>query len=190
MRSRRSSGSNCVDSAVEPTMSQNITVSCRRSASIIGGEVASDVALAAADWATIGGSAPKAAIAANSLRRWPTEVTPMLIRSSAVSCGSTSPSTSFRRMQVRIVRAPARVATPLRPCGDPRLRGTAAPHRSEDIPLPFEPTSGSAQTAQCRPSKSGEPPKRHWDLPCSSAGSRPRPSPGGTAVRGVSRQWV
>ena len=38
-----------------------------------------------------------AAIAARSLRRWPTEVTPMLIRSSAVSSGSTSPSTSLSR---------------------------------------------------------------------------------------------
>src|SRR5215510_12335256 len=33
MTSRNSSGSSCVDSAVEPTKSQNITVSCRRSAS-------------------------------------------------------------------------------------------------------------------------------------------------------------
>src|SRR3954454_23391150 len=31
-------------------------------------------------------------------------------------------------MQARIVRAPARVATRLRPCGDPRLRGAEAPH--------------------------------------------------------------
>ena len=36
-----------------------------------------------------------AAIAANSLRRWPTEVTPMLMRSSAVNSDSTSPSTSL-----------------------------------------------------------------------------------------------
>jgi hypothetical protein len=33
MTSRRSSGSSRADSAVEPTRSQNITVSCRRSAS-------------------------------------------------------------------------------------------------------------------------------------------------------------
>ena len=77
--------------------SQNITVSWRRSASIIGGEVASDVALAAADWATVGGSAPKAAIAASSLRRWPTEVTPRSFRSSAVSSRSTSPSIALSR---------------------------------------------------------------------------------------------
>src|SRR3954452_13048688 len=44
-----------------------------------------------------GGAAPSEAIAARSLRRWPTEVTPMLIRSSDVSSGSTSPSTSFSR---------------------------------------------------------------------------------------------
>jgi hypothetical protein len=35
---------------------------------------------------------PRVAIASSSLRRWPTEVTPMLIRSSAVSFGSTSAS--------------------------------------------------------------------------------------------------
>jgi GAF domain-containing protein len=30
-------------------------------------------------------------------------------------------------MQALIVQAPARAATPIRPCGDPRLRGAAAP---------------------------------------------------------------
>ena len=37
------------------------------------------------------------AIASSSLRRWPTEVTPMLIRSSTVSFGSTSASISLSR---------------------------------------------------------------------------------------------
>jgi hypothetical protein len=40
---------------------------------------------------------PRAAMAERSLRRWPTEVTPMAIRSSAVRSGSTSPSTSLSR---------------------------------------------------------------------------------------------
>jgi hypothetical protein len=47
--------------------------------------------------AAAGATALSAAIAASDLRRWPTEVTPMLIRSSAVSSGSTSPSTSLSR---------------------------------------------------------------------------------------------
>src|SRR5215468_2422254 len=45
--SRRSSGSRRADSAVEPTRSQNITVSCRRSASIGGGEGGPEVTLVA-----------------------------------------------------------------------------------------------------------------------------------------------
>src|SRR5262249_28228621 len=44
-----------------------------------------------------GGAARSEAIAARSLRRWPTEATPMLIRSSDVSSGSTSPSISLSR---------------------------------------------------------------------------------------------
>jgi len=40
-------------------------------------------------------------------------------------------------MQARIVRAPARAATPLHPCGDPRLRRSRSPLMDEDIPLPF-----------------------------------------------------
>ena len=73
MTSRKSSGSSRADSAVEPTRSQNITVSCRRSASArcppaCGGDAAE---AAAARWVP-----PSAAIAARSLRRWPTEVNP------------------------------------------------------------------------------------------------------------------
>ena len=79
-------------SAVEPTRSQNITVSCRRSASA-GAGASRGAAVAAA----AGASAPSAAMASSSLRRWPTEVTPSSIRSSAVSFGSTSPSISLSR---------------------------------------------------------------------------------------------
>src|SRR5262249_38554108 len=70
MSSRRSSGSNRVESGVEPTRSQNITVSWRRSASLE----------AAAVTAEVGSEALRVAMASSSLRRWPTEVTPMLIR--------------------------------------------------------------------------------------------------------------
>ena len=84
----RSSGSNRVDSGVEPTRSQNITVSCRRSASLEAADVTAEV----------GSEALSVAMASSSLRRWPTEVTPMLIRSSAVSFGSTS----ARKRQPRV----------------------------------------------------------------------------------------
>jgi hypothetical protein len=192
----------------------------------------------------VAGSAPRAAIAARSVRRWPTEVTPMLIRSSAVSSGSTSPSTSLprnagahcsspsprsqsatsrgicgpfvartsgsahsphhrssgrprhRRSQLlfidpedvearfrrgipptreemcgadaprldptAMVRAPARAATPSRPCGGPRLRGAAA-LMDDDRPLPFELPAAAApgckspllKDGHYRPGKSG-----------------------------------
>src|SRR5271167_4676773 len=87
MISRRSSGSNRVESAVEPTRSQNITVSCRRSAV----------------WATAAGtgaastSLRNAAIAASSFRRWPTRLTPRSLRSSAVSSGNTAASIALPR---------------------------------------------------------------------------------------------
>src|SRR5215471_3923815 len=48
-------------------------------------------------------------------------------------------------MQARIVRAPARAATPLRPCGDPRLRGAAAPH-GRGYSSVLRRASGSAET--------------------------------------------
>src|SRR5712692_7228836 len=49
-------------------------------------------------------------------------------------------------MQARIVRAPARVATPLRPCGDPRLRGAVTSH-GRGYSSACRPTSGSAKIA-------------------------------------------
>src|SRR5438309_9536119 len=63
MTSRRSSGSRRAASAVEPTRSQNITVSCRRSAS-------AETAPAGATCAATGGASERrAAIAARSFRR-------------------------------------------------------------------------------------------------------------------------
>src|SRR5262249_35752552 len=72
----------------EPTRSQNITVSCRRSAS------------AAADDGSGAGAAgdapsPRAAIAASSRRRSPTAATPMSFRSAVVSSDSTSQLIAF-----------------------------------------------------------------------------------------------
>jgi hypothetical protein len=72
-------------SAVEPTRSQNITVSCRRSA-----------ARAAAVGSGAGPTSVRnAAIASSNFRRWPTEVTPRPIKSSAVKLASTSASMWF-----------------------------------------------------------------------------------------------
>src|SRR5437868_13736595 len=47
-------------------------------------------------------------------------------------------------MQARIVRAPTRVATPLRPCGDPRLGGAVTCY-GRGYSSACRPTSGSAE---------------------------------------------
>src|SRR6516162_262955 len=90
MISRRSSGSSCAESAVEPTRSQNITVNCRRAA-----------AISMTSWHSGPGSGRpsvrKAAIAASNFRRCPTRLTPISLRSSAVSSGSTAASISLSR---------------------------------------------------------------------------------------------
>ena len=43
--------------------------------------------------------------------------------------GRTSASNRSRKMQARIVRAPARATKSPRPCADPRPQGAAVPHR-------------------------------------------------------------
>ncbi len=86
MTSRRSSGSRRDESSVEPTRSQNITVSCRRSAS--AGAIRSGEA---------GSSEPSAAMASSNRRRCPIDVTPSSRRSSPVSRRKTSPSMSLSR---------------------------------------------------------------------------------------------
>jgi hypothetical protein len=86
-------GSKRIDSGVDPTRSQNITVSWRRSAS--AGAVPP---LGAMDGVGSGGAAARrAAIASSSRRRSPTKVTPRSFRSSAVRLGSTSASILFSR---------------------------------------------------------------------------------------------
>ena len=86
--SRRSSGSRRVESAVESTTSQNITVIWRRSAA---GTPLS------ADGCREPSSLRKAAIAASILRRCPTRPTPRSLRSSAVNSGSIARSMALSR---------------------------------------------------------------------------------------------
>src|SRR5215469_16214277 len=61
MISRRSSGSRRDESAVEPTKSQNSTVSCRRSADDIGAAAGGDAASAGALDARMVSAAPQSA---------------------------------------------------------------------------------------------------------------------------------
>jgi len=87
-------GMSAADNAVEPTRSTNITVSCRRSPSAsraVGG--ASTGALGPVFGVKAG--AASAAIASRSLRRCPTMLTPMSLRSSTVSLGRMSATISF-----------------------------------------------------------------------------------------------
>src|SRR5271165_5627408 len=88
MTSRKSSGSRRAPSAVEPTRSQNITVSGLRSASAGAVAALSGTGLR---------SLRNAAIAASNLRRCPTRLTPRSLRSSAVSSGNTAASIAWSR---------------------------------------------------------------------------------------------
>src|SRR5690242_5426051 len=79
----------------------NITVSCRRSARGVRAAAAGSGARAVSPCAPRGGgasaSARRVSMASSSLRRWPTTVTPMSLRSSAVSLGRTAASISLSR---------------------------------------------------------------------------------------------
>jgi len=87
-----SSGSSREASAVEPTRSQNMTVTCRRSASGLAADL-----LASWAAASTAGTDCKAAIAADNRRRSPTNLTPRSFRSSAVRLGSRSAPILFAR---------------------------------------------------------------------------------------------
>src|ERR1700730_6487025 len=87
MTSRRSSGSKRTDSGVEPTRSQNMTVSWRRSA---------PSACGAAAGSGTGGWVSSAAIARSIRLRWPS-TTPSFSRSASVSSGKISASIAFSR---------------------------------------------------------------------------------------------
>ena len=86
------------ESAVEPTKSENITVTWRRSARSSGCALgALDVVAASTDGVLPLASARRAAMASSSLRRCPSAVTPSSFRSSAVRLGRTVSSISFSR---------------------------------------------------------------------------------------------
>src|ERR1700730_15170477 len=87
MTSRRSSGSKRTESGVEPTRSQNMTVSWRRSAPSARGAAAGGGA---------GGWVSSAAIARSIRLRWPS-TTPSFSRSASVSSGKISASIAFSR---------------------------------------------------------------------------------------------
>jgi hypothetical protein len=108
MTSRRSSGSIRAASAVEPTRSENITVTWRRSPTASrGGSAIDELAdddtgegtdvVAGDDAAVASISERKRAIASSNLRRSPTRTTPRSFKSSAVNLGSTSLAILFSR---------------------------------------------------------------------------------------------
>jgi hypothetical protein len=103
--SQRSSGSMRAESAVEPTKSENITVTWRRSAAVSldgnAGAVKEGSEGAGAVFALV-----SSAIASKSFLRWPTAVTPKSLTSSAVSFGRTVSSTPFSRKAASTVRDP------------------------------------------------------------------------------------
>src|SRR5262249_23769544 len=97
--SRRSSGSSLAAKAVEPTRSQNRTVSWRLSGSVCGEAGAVGGAAAA-------GVAPDSATIALRIRfRWP-RATPNLSRSVSVTSGKTSTSTAFSAKTVAYCPSP------------------------------------------------------------------------------------
>ena len=98
MTSRRSSGSMRAERAVEPTRSENITVTWRRSARSSGEALgALDPVATSAAGALPLASALRTAIASRSLRRCPSAATPSSFRSSAVRLGRTVSSISLSR---------------------------------------------------------------------------------------------
>jgi hypothetical protein len=84
--------------AVEPTKSENITVTWRRSARSSGcGLGVLDVVPASTDGAFPLASLRRAAMASSKMRRCPSAVTPSSFRSSAVRLGKTRSLISFSR---------------------------------------------------------------------------------------------
>ena len=74
----------CVESAVEPTRSENITVTWRRSARSSGKALGVlDVVAASAEGGLLPASARRVAMASSSLRRCPSDATPSSLRSSS-----------------------------------------------------------------------------------------------------------
>ena len=86
------------ESAVEPTKSENITVTWRRSARSSGGALgALDVVAASTEGALPLASLRRAAMASSSFTRCPSDATPSSFRFSCVRLGRTVSSISFSR---------------------------------------------------------------------------------------------
>jgi hypothetical protein len=95
---RRSSGSMRAERAVEPTRSENITVTWRRSARSSRGALgAVDAVATSSEGALPLAEVLRAAMVSSSLRRCPSAATPSSFRSSAVRPGRTVSSISFSR---------------------------------------------------------------------------------------------
>ena len=132
MTSRRSSGSMRAESAVEPTKSENITVTWRRSARSSGEALgALDVVAASAEGALPLASVRRAAIASSSLRRCPSAATPSSFRSSAVRLGRTVSSISFSRNAASYFPRPRLRSQTTMSMRAPTIRGGAHHRLSE-----------------------------------------------------------
>ncbi len=113
-------GHNRVDSAVEPTRSQNITVSWRRSASAGAG--------------ASGGRRRHGGHRGSECGNGVKQLAPVADRGTADARSDPRMSASAeprnrshcRGRQAHSAQGPSPAATPLRPCGDPPLRGAAA----------------------------------------------------------------
>ena len=98
MTSRKSSGSMRADSAVEPTRSENITVTWRRSARSSGCALgALDVVAASTEWRLTARVVTQSSDGIEQLEPVPDAVTPSSFRVSCVRLGRTVSSISFSR---------------------------------------------------------------------------------------------
>lgn len=106
-------------------------------------------------WA-VGVAVPRPAIALSSLRRWPTKVTPMLIRSRRLASAAPRRRYHFRGTPTHSAQAPNPAARPLRPCCDPRAH--RSDNRSSTTIYLSLPSDGSILTSSPRailPTSSG-----------------------------------
>ena len=138
MTSRRSSGSSRAESAVEPTRSQNITVSCRRSASTGAGGSGSDVALVADRAASRVGRSRQGGDRVEQPAAMADRAHAELFRSSAVSSGKRSRH-RYRCRGTPDVLFEAQPAQPRRYVHAVILGSEERqPLMDEDIPLPVD----------------------------------------------------
>jgi hypothetical protein len=152
------------DSAVEPTRSQIITVSCRRSASSALGVI---VGSAYGCGAAPGGGWRSAAIASSSRRRSPTAATPTSLRSSPSQCWQHVPLNCVFSERRRVLRK----TKVMQPFGNIHRASpsVALPHRDiTPSPGSFEDSlPESTSTPRCRLSDRCGP--LHVDAPRTAA---------------------